>query len=340
MKKSIAILLAVANLWVGSLAYAADFKGKVTKPDGVTPLANVPVALFKYNPVTGYYNNVAYSFTNALGLYTVTTGTTGVYLVNFPVGGDSNAGRFNYAYVPYANYYYDNPLTIYLSETYNDVTALTPTRAPTQFSVTDVTQVFNLALVKLNLNTTGNCKVTGPITINGVPYSSFSAYSGGPTVPDAGGTLNLSFKVTNGTSTAIATNLQALAFLTRRDAAGAYVSGANSVQPFARKAQTLPANATTTVTLSVPISAALMTSSPVGYYGAWAFNLGIQMVTPAGVANCREFLFPVLHVPTAASAASEALAAGEAQAQVPDNIPLTLSEDGQVLEWGPAPAAE
>jgi hypothetical protein len=70
MTKSIAILLAVANLWVGSLAYAADFKGKVTKPDGVTPLANVPVYLYKYEPGTGYYNVYASSYTNALGLYT------------------------------------------------------------------------------------------------------------------------------------------------------------------------------------------------------------------------------------------------------------------------------
>jgi hypothetical protein len=339
MTKSIAILLAAANLWVGSLAYAADFKGKVTKPDGVTPVANAPVYLYKYNPGTGNYSYYANSYTDGLGLYTVTTGTTGVYLVNFQTGGDSNTGHFNYAFSTY-NYYYDNPLASYYSETYNDVTALTPTKAPTQFSVTNLTQVFNLALVKLNPNTTGNCKVTGPVTINGVPYSSFSAYGGGPTVPDAGGTLNLSFKVTNGTATAIATNVQALAFLTRRDAAGTYVSGANSVQPFARKAQTLPANATTTVTLSVAIPAALMTSSPTGTYGAWAFNLGIQMVTSNGVASCREFIFPIQHVPTAASAASEALAAGEAQAQVPDIIPLTLSEDGQVLEWGPAPAAE
>lgn len=236
------------------------------------------------------------------------------------------------------NYFYNPLYQIYYPETYNDVTPLTPTKAPTQLVVADLTTVTTLALVKLNTKV-NDCLVSGPITINGVPYSYFSAGSGGPSLPATGGTLNISFKVNNSTSAAISTNLQALAFLTRRDAS--YANGDHSVQAFARKAQSLPAKTTTTVNLAVSVPAALMSAAPPNDTGYWAFNMGVQMVTAQGVANCEDIVFPVQHVPSPASAQLQELT--DPAAQGPDGaemIPLRLSETGQVLEWGPVPSAK
>lgn len=333
------LLLAAASLGAATLTQAAEFKGKVTKPDGVTPLANVRTALYKHNTQTGYYDYFTGVYTDAAGNYSLTTQQQGVYLVYFNVGSGSHNG-FEDPFSPWYGYYYYNPLGIYYPETYNDVTPLTPTKAPTQFVVTDLAKVTTLALVKLNLISSGNdCLVTGPITINGVPYSSFSAYSGGPSLPATGGTLNISFKVTNGTTAAISTNLQALAFLTRRDTS--YANGDHSVQAFARKVQSLPAKTTTTVNLAVSVPAALMAVSPPNSYGYWAFNMGVQMVTAQGVANCEDIMFPVQNVPTPASAQLQALPdLAEQGLDDPEMIPLRLSDMGEVLEWGPAPSAK
>lgn len=338
MRRFLALLLAAASCSAVTLAQAAEFKGKVTKPDGVTPLANVRTALYKHNTQTGYYDYFTAVYTNATGNYSLTTQQKGVYLVYFNVGSGSDNG-FEYPFHPWYGYYYDNPLEIYYPETYNDVTPLTPTKAPTQFVVTDLAKVTTLALTKLNLIASNDCVVTGPITINGVPYSSFSAYSGGPSLPATGGTLNISFKVKNATTAAISTNLQALAFLTRRDAS--YANGDHSVQAFTRKAQSLPAKTTTTVNLAVSVPAALMAVSLPNSYGYWAFNMGVQMVTAQGVANCEDIMFPVQNVPTPVSAQLQALPDPAAQGRVePDVIPLRLSETGQVIEWGPIPSTK
>lgn len=336
MRRHIALLLVAASFGAVTLAQAAEFKGKVTKPDGVTPLANVRTALYKHNTQTGYYDYFTAAYTDATGNYSLTTQQKGVYLVYFNVGSGSENG-FQYPFSPYY-YYQDDPLALYYPETYNDVTPLTPTKAPTQLVVADLTKVTTLVLAKLNA-ITNDCLVSGPITINGIPYSYFSAYAGGPTLPATGGTLNISFKVKNLTSAAIGTNLQGLAFLTRRDAS--YANGDHSVQPFARKAQNLPANSTTTVNLTLTVPAALMTASPPNSYGSWAFNMGVQMVTAQGIANCKGILFPVQHVPSSTSARVEALAEGVTQGQEePDMIPLRLSETGQIIEWGPTPSSK
>jgi hypothetical protein len=339
VRKYVSILLAAACLCAGAVAQAATFTGKVTKSDGVTPIANVRVGLYRHDPDNPVYPLYKTAYTDALGKYTVSADLVGVYLVHFSV--TSSSDQQGWAY-PFQSYYYyqDLPLDKYRWETYNDVTSLTPTKPPTQFVVADLGKVFKLVLVKLDtIPPVPDCLVTGPITVNGTPYSSFSAYSGGPSLPDAGGTLNIGLKVTNLTPAAISTNLQAVAFLERDDTT--YADGDRAVRTFARKAQTLPASSTTPVSLSVAIPGALMTARPTGAYGLWAFNLGVQMTTLDGVPNCKEILLPVHHVPTSAIAAQREFTEGQAEQQGPSEIiPLSLSETGQVLEWGPAPRRE
>ena len=318
------------------LTQAAEFKGKVTKPDGVTPLAGVDSYLYKFDPTSGNYYYYSYSYTDNAGNYSLKTQARGGYLITFNRNSGDGSYAFDYPYYTYY-YYYDDPLSAYFIETYNNVTPLTPDKAPTQLVVTDLTKVTTLPLVKLDA-IKNDCRVTGPITINGTKYSSFSTYSasGGPNLPAAGGTLNISFKVQNLTSAAISTNVQGLAFLERSDAS--YAKGDQSVQAYTRKAQSLPANATTTVSLAITVPSAVMAATAKSGY--WSFNMGVQMVSSQGVPNCNSFMFPVLRVLSSASAQQQDMADMEEQGRDKRMIPLRLSEKGEVLEWGPMPEAK
>ena len=88
MKKSIALVLTLGSLFAGSLTHAASITGKVTRPDGVTPVANAYVDLYKYNAAEASYDYDGATVTNASGLYTVTPSGAaathlGSYLVTF-----------------------------------------------------------------------------------------------------------------------------------------------------------------------------------------------------------------------------------------------------------------
>ena len=339
MKKAMTLMLAAVCCGTAPLMQAAEFKGKVTKPDGVTPLVNVDAHLYKFDSASGYFNWFTTSYTDNNGLFSLKTQELGGYLVTFNRYSDyDESNALSYPYGDYNYYYYNNnDLSAYFFETYNDVRPDTPAKAPTQFPVTDLAKVTSLGTVKLN-NIKNLCRVTGPITINGTQYYGFSTYyaSGGPKLPAAGGTLNISFKVQNLTSNAISTNLQGLAFLERSDSS--YVNGAQSVQAFPRKALSLPANATTTVSLAITVPSQVMAVTPSTDF--WAFNMGVQMVSPQGVANCNPFKFPVLHVVSPASAKRQELADMAGRRDEQKMIPLRLSETGEVLEWGPMPEAK
>lgn len=335
MRRVTALLLVAVCCGTPTLTQAAEFKGKVTKPDGVTALANVDSTLYIYDPANSVYRWHASTQTDNYGNYKLKAQELGVYLVIFNQNSSGYQGsQFYYPYSSYNYYNYNsNPLLGYYRETYNDVTPLTPTKAPTQLQVTNLASVTTLQLVKLNPVSSSDCLVTGPITINGVPYSYFSQYGYAPKLPDTGGTLNISFKVQNSTSAAISTNVQGLAFLERLDSS--YANGDQSIQTFPRKVVNLPAKTTTTVNLAVTVPATLMTTRPLTKY--WAFNLGVQMVSTQGVANCSPFLFPVLHASGTSSTQQQELADREEFGPKEKMIPLLLSETGEVLEWGPVP---
>lgn len=334
MREYLVTLLAV-GLFGSSIIHAATFTGKVTKSDGVTPLKDIRVTLFKHAP-DSYppYPIYRSAYTDASGRYSISADLVGVYLVHFSASSASDQFGWIYPYQPFS-YYQELPVEGYQWETYNDVTAQTPNKPPVQFVVSDLKKDYPLALVKLNtLPRQPDCLATGPITINGTPYSSFFSYSGGPSLPVAGGTLNITFKVVNTTDAAISTNLQAVAFLERDDTS--YADQDKSLVQFPRKAQTLPAKSTTPVNLSVKIPAALMSARPNGAYGSWAFNLGIQMATTTGVANCKEIIFPIHHGPASAKNRANTTAADGFETEMRGEVvPFGLDEKGQVIEWGP-----
>jgi len=337
MKKRIALLLLVIfGALGGSGAYAAQFTGKVTTNNGTTPVASLAVYAYKYNAETRSYENVGSAYTDNQGAFTLTpngppASHIGVYLVSFSVDNPYRGDPFYYYY-----YYYANPLAIYYNETYDDVTPLTPTRPPKQIIITNGSQTYDIGLVKLNRKTVG-CIVSDAITINGVSYTYFSSYSTGPKLPTTGGTLNISFILRNLGSTAFTTQVQPLAFLRRRNVP--LLMDARSVRSFASETHTVAAKSTKMVSLSVPIPGALMAASPAGFYYQWAFNMGIQLVNSSVLPNSSSsmIMFPVLHETTLTSTVLDGPALDEAQKQFPEIVPLKLSEDGKILEWGPKP---
>lgn len=342
-QKHIAILVALASLFGSSVAYSAQITGKVTDSNGVTPMANVPVNLYKYNPRTGNFDYNASATTNAAGVFAAIPQPSnapashpGGYYVIF-------GNRYVYYGDPFYwyDFYSENSLTGYYLETYDDVTELTPTRAPKLVVITTATQSVPLNLVKLNRRMKG-CVITGPITINGVPYSSFSAYGNGPRLPATGGALNISFKVRNLGATPISTTAQLLAFLGHPDPA---LKSNRGITTRTSKAVTLPANATISVTLNTTIPASFMTATPPqSYYYSnppsdWVFNIGINAVANDGLPNC--FSFTTLPVLKKTSSSADLLE-GQALETAPDplheaKIPLVLSKEGQPIEWGPRP---
>jgi hypothetical protein len=230
-------------------------------------------------------------------------------------------------------------LGFYYNETYDDVTELSPpTKAPTALIVTTPAQSTALKPVVLNRKTKG-CMISGPITINGVPYSQFYS-SMGPALPPTGGTLNISFKVLNLSASPITTAVQPLAFLTQQNSAAPAVKNNRGLASGgAGKIVTLPANAITPVSLTATIPASFMSvSPPPSTIQQWAFNIGIN-ATASGVPNCFSMVtFPVLKNKLASAVALEEQSPEMVREETPQMIiPLTLSKDGEPLTWGPVP---
>lgn len=338
-QKRITTLVALVSLCGSSLAYSAQIIGKVTESNGTTPIANVPVTLYKYNPRTGNFDYNSYANTNAAGTFTVipeprdaSASHPGGYYVTF-------GNFYSYNEDPFSEwgYYSQSSVAGYYAETYDDVTELTPNRVPKLVAITSPTQSVGLNLVKLSRKTKG-CAIIGPMTINGVPYSYFYVYSGqGPKLPATGGVLNISFGVRNLSAAPIQTTVQSLAFLGHPDPALKMNHGITSL---VSKTVTLPANATTNITLSATVPASFMNATPHRYSNdnpptGWAFNIGINAV--AGLPNCFSLTkFPVLKQ-TSSSAASEEQAPKVSSESPRGVIPLVLSEDGKPVKWGPRP---
>jgi hypothetical protein len=339
MKKRVAILLLVIGSILGwSMAHAAQFTGKVTTNDGITPVANLNVYLYKYNVVKGSYEYEQSTNTDNLGSFTLTpNGLTathiGVYLVSFIADTPYRGDPFYYSY-----YYQANPLSLYYNETYDNVTPLTPNKAPEQLIITNAGQTIDLGLVRLNRKTVG-CIVFDEITINGVPYAYFSAYGSGPKLPATGGSLNISFTLRNLGTKEVTTEVQPLVFLRRRDAP--VLMDARSVKSFASKTYTVPPKSTKIVSLSVAIPGTFMTATPPLIYYPWAFNIGIQMVNSNVLPNSASsmIMFPVLHETTSSGTVFDEPSLDGTLKQLPEIVPLRLSKDGKILEWGPIPDA-
>ncbi|MBZ4194916.1 MAG: carboxypeptidase-like regulatory domain-containing protein [Candidatus Contendobacter sp.] len=338
----VAILAAtVAGLSMGSVAYSAQITGKVTQANGITPMANVRVALYKFDPTTGGFNYNGSTLTNSNGAFTAIPWDSnsamhpGSYYLVF---GSSSWSSSSYPFFYSSDFYSSDPSANYYVETYDDVTPLTPNKLPALVAISTPTQSVALPkIVKLNPKP-NSCLITGPMTINGVSYSNFSYYNdtGGPKLPAAGGALTVSFTVQNPGATPIETTVQPLAFLERQD--GAF-KGNRSVATLTTKAVTLPANSTTTVTLNTTIPASFMTASPRSYSSIppmWAFNVGINAVAANGLANCFSMpVFPVLR--TTPLATSQDLAPESEQQPLGPTIPLVLDKDGKPVKFGPIP---
>lgn len=341
MKKShVAILAAtVAGLSMGSVAYSAQITGKVTQADGTTPVANVMVTLYKFNPTTGYFDWNSSTATATNGTFgavpngSAATHPGGYYLVF----GSPYYQSSGYPFFYYSDFYSFDPSANYYVETYEDVTPLTPNKAPTLVAISTPTQSVPLKLIKLNPKLVG-CAITGPMTINGKSYTYFSSYNndGGPKLPATGGTLNISFTVQNFGTAPIQTTMQPLAFLERQD--GGF-KGNRSIATLTTKPITLPAKATTAVTLNATIPASFMTASPrtsSSIPSYWAFNIGINAVAANGLANCFSMpVFPVLR--TTSSTASQDLAPESEQQPSGPMIPLSLDQNGKTVTVGPMP---
>lgn len=350
MKKVISTLLALASLGGSSLALSAQFTGKITQSNGTTPIAKVPVYAYQYNAATGTfpYSPTTSTSSGPDGSFIATltappAAQVGVYILSF---GDFSSQFSGDPFLGYSyTWYIDNPAKIYYTETYNGVTAKTPTKAPTLLTITKPTDSKNLGKITLDKKTQG-CVISGPITIKGTPYTNFSTYGNpplAPVLPEAGGTLDIGFSLLNLGSTPIKTNLQTLAFLSRRDQPA--LLNARSVLPFGKQTVTLPAKDTTKVKITATIPKGVMPGTPPPPFDHWAFNVGIQAQDAAtGLANCFSLTtFPVAHA-AAGSSVSTAVADpssnGGAEQPATEIIPLELSEDGKVLKWGPRPLTE
>lgn len=193
MSNKTKMILAISGLLACSLSQAATLSGTVMQPDGVTPAQNLLVLAYKFDPSTGTYNYGTGTETDADGKFsfipTFNPDTSpGVYLVAFRTYDDNYNGGDPWE--PYSGYYENDPLAAFYNETYNDVTEATPNKAPTPIVIANPNDNKNLGVVKLNNRTLDTCMVTGPITINGTDYSSFTPYpNGGPALPLTGGQL-------------------------------------------------------------------------------------------------------------------------------------------------------
>jgi hypothetical protein len=323
MKKSLFTAILVSSL-SGVAVQAATITGIVKDPTGTTPIAGMQVIAYKWDPEYGSYNYGYYSMTSATGAFAIASLMPGSYLVVMRSYGSS------YQSDPFGDYgwYANDPMSQYYTETYDDVTLLTPNKAPTQINFSSATQSRNLGTIRMNRKTAG-CQIDGPITVNGTAYNNF--YDGmAPRLPAAGGTLRISYKLRNFANTPITgAKVQPVAFLQNR--AGASKQLERSVRVLGSTANlTLPANNTANVNVTVSIPGALMT-------GTAPFNVGLQTVNANSIGVCNLALFPVQLL---APPSSRASISGEGENAAPRQIeiPLRLDEKGQPLEWGPAPA--
>jgi hypothetical protein len=331
----------LASLSGSSLALSAQFTGKITESNGKTPIAGIPVYVYQYNAASGTFLNVYVgsptSGPDGSFIATLTAAPAaqiGVYLLSF---GDFSTLYQLDPFGEYGSSYSPSPAKIYYSETFDGVTAKTPTKAPTLLTVKTSNVTVDLKTIKLDKKTQG-CVISGPLTVNGTSYSSFSTFGSppnAPVLPETGGSLVIGFNVLNLGSTPIKTNLQTLAFLSRRNQPA--LLNARSALPFGKQTVTV-AKGTTKVKITATIPKGVMPGTPPPSAGDhWAFNVGIQAQDAAtGLANCFTLAtFPVAHAGTGSSVST-------AVAEQPGTeiIPLELSEDGKVLRWGPRPLTE
>jgi hypothetical protein len=187
MKKSLLTAILVSNL-SGVAVQAATITGIVKDPTGASPIAGMPITAYKWDPEYGSYNYGYYSMTSATGAFAIASLMPGSYLVVMRSYGSS------YQSDPFASYWYSNdPMSQYYTETYNDVTILTPNKAPTQINFSSATQSRSLGTILMNRKTAG-CQIDGPITVNGTAYNNFyDAMT--PRLPAAGGNLVVSYKL-------------------------------------------------------------------------------------------------------------------------------------------------
>lgn len=82
-----------------------------------------------------------------------------------------------------------------------------------------------------------------------------------------------------------------------------------------------------------------MTATPMGLNGQWAFNIGIQLVSKNALPNSASsmVMFPVLHEAPPPDSDLEKTLPLEALEQMPTIVPLKLSKEGQIIEWGAIP---
>jgi hypothetical protein len=322
MKRSLLTVILAGSVF-GVATQAATIQGVVTNPAGSSLGVSAPVYLYKWNPESASYSWNSAGYTNvSTSQFAIPNLTLGSYLLVVPVWGGQYQGD------PWGSYgwYYNDPLSVYYTETYNDVTALTPYKAPTQINLTGTSQIFTTVPIKLNRKTGSGCQLEGPITINGKIYNGF--YDGmGPQLPSTGGTLTISYKLRNYSSTASAVRAQAVSFLTRRT--GSSKQYEKSVRQLNSVNVSLPSNNIVTVNMTASIPSALMKDSA-------PFSIGLQTVDSNSIGVCNLATFPVYLKPTTATAtvpSMESVKGGSGQ-----NIPLTLDENGRPIEWGPMPA--
>lgn len=314
--KNLLLSLFVAGSALGwTLTHAATINGKVTAPNGTTPMDNSPVYFYRFNPNDQSYQYYDSVYTDSTGAFAWNTQALGSYLI---IVARQYYGSL-YPFEPY-NYWDSYDQSAYYPETYNDVTPSTPDKSPTPINITNSTQTFDLDVIKLNRKS--GCSIVSPITINGTEYSSF--YSGwGPQLPSSGGILSVSFMLQNLTSKSLTTSIQPVAFLVNTGK----LAGYRSTKSLLSTSVTLSANAKKMITFDVDIPSTLM-GSEIG--NGVAFNLGLQAVNASSsLANCLDLvMFPV------GNSASPSLAA-DSEASPSGIIPFKIAADGKtILEWG------
>jgi hypothetical protein len=321
MKKLLLTAILVSSLGAGAVQ-AATITGVVKDPTGTSPIVGLNVMAYKWDPETGSYNyGYGTSTVPKTGAFTIMNLMPGSYLVVMRSYGGS------YQSDPFGSYgwYTNDPMSQYYTETYNDVTVMTPSKPPTQINFSSATGSANLGTIRLNRKIAG-CQIDGPITINGIPYNYF--YDGmAPRLPVGGGNLVISYKLRNFASTSITgAKVQPVAFLQNRTSASKQLERSVKILT-GSPTVTVPANSTANVSFTITVPGALMA-------GTAPFNIGLQTVnanTTIGVCNLATF--PVQRQVTAASRAAAPQGATAPKIQVP----LRLDEKGQPLEWGLVP---
>jgi hypothetical protein len=334
MKKTTMAMAAAASLsgvLFSQISLSATISGTVTKPDGKV-MVNQLIYVYRFNASSGTYGYYTATYTDTTGKFSSYISALGSYLV---VAYNYNSS--NYPFMPFDSYYYFAVPSPYYTETYNNVTELTPNNAPTQINITSLSQDAKLATIQLNTKPPLPCSISSALTINSVAYSSFNSYGTGPKLTTAGGTLNISFTLKNYNKAAIPTKVVPFGFVQNTVAPVGYrsivaLSGAKTYTLPAATSSTSPSS--TVVSMSVAVPAALMAATA---GNTPALDVGIQTVGTAtnklNVANCIDLTgFPVYNSSTSAAALTMTPANND---RTERKAPITLAKDGvTVLEWG------